>query len=341
MNKIKLAVLRGLLAVGVLASVFMPMMEVWAAPIIMGSAAIDRGSFGDANRTVVDLNNPATGTGFITEISVYAHENITGLRAGTFYLTGGTTYKCRDSAILGNTVGAGVQTFPLLNIYVVSGDVVGFYSTAGTIDRDGAGGSGQLFVGGEFIDAGDETAFFDDPGIINSVYFTGMTIEAPTLTTSAATSITTTTATLNGEITVTGGENADIRGFVYDTATHGDPGNVAPAASAYSANWTENGSFGAATFSTSVTGLSPGTTYYFRSVGHNSAGYAYSAEGTFASRPEDAGKIILRGTLRLLLACAVVVGVVLKSGNKGTGLMVTSLIGVIAFALVDALIALI
>jgi hypothetical protein len=90
-------------------------------------------------------------------------------------------------------------------------------------------------------------------------------------------------ATLNGTITATGGLTPNYRGFVWSTSTHGDPGNVAPVASAYSDNWTETGSFIAEAFSHQVTSFTGATAYYVRSVAHNSLGWAYGNEVTFTT----------------------------------------------------------
>jgi hypothetical protein len=89
------------------------------------------------------------------------------------------------------------------------------------------------------------------------------------------------TATLNGDITATGGEANDERGFVWDTATKAAPGNVAPAASGYANNWTEAGSFSTGVFDHAITGLVRDTTYYFRACSHNSQSWAYGDELTF------------------------------------------------------------
>lgn len=104
----------------------------------------------------------------------------------------------------------------------------------------------------------------------------------PTLTTQAASSIARTSAILNGNITNTGGENCDYRGFVWDTSTHADPGNTAPGASAYSDNWTEAGSFSTGAFTHTPT-LTQSTTYYYRSCAHNTAGWAYGGEESFTT----------------------------------------------------------
>ncbi len=90
-------------------------------------------------------------------------------------------------------------------------------------------------------------------------------IVIPLVNTDTATDITSTTATLNGEITHAGGEDCDERGFNWgltpSTVTDND--------------WTESGSFAAGTFSHGITGLVADATYYFRAKAHNSAGWGY------------------------------------------------------------------
>ena len=102
-------------------------------------------------------------------------------------------------------------------------------------------------------------------------------VSAPTVTTSAASSVEETTATLNGEITDTGGENADYRGFEWDIDT-GAP---------YSSNWTEGGSFGTGTFNHGISSLTKGELYYYRAMAHNSGGWGYGSEQTFLTKPDE------------------------------------------------------
>jgi len=94
--------------------------------------------------------------------------------------------------------------------------------------------------------------------------------------------------TFNGDITNTGvvGDD-DVRGFVWDTATHANPGNVAPGASGYSDNWTEAGAFNTGAFDHEETGLIAVANYYYRAVAHSADGWAYGDEVTFMSRQED------------------------------------------------------
>lgn len=91
-------------------------------------------------------------------------------------------------------------------------------------------------------------------------------------------------ATLNGEITNTGGENADYRGFCWGTTSNSttpSSGEVPPAS--YTSNQTFVGSFSTGTFSHTVTGLLLHTTYYYRAYSHNSIGWSYGTERSFTT----------------------------------------------------------
>jgi len=117
-------------------------------------------------------------------------------------------------------------------------------------------------------------------------------VEPPTVTTQAVSSITSTTADANGEITATGGEDATERGFVYDTTSQTQPGDVSPASSSYGSVENETGTFGIGTYTLGLTGLTKGTTYYVRAYAKNTEGYAYSAgEVSFATPTVTASPI--------------------------------------------------
>ena len=100
-------------------------------------------------------------------------------------------------------------------------------------------------------------------------------VVVPTVTTQAATDIEATTATGSGNITDTGGENCDIRGFQWDVNS-GAP---------YTNNVTTSGNYSAGTFTGNLTGLPTGTTIYYRAEAHNSAGWGYGNEVTFLTKP--------------------------------------------------------
>ena len=98
----------------------------------------------------------------------------------------------------------------------------------------------------------------------NEVSFTSGQIVVPTLTTTAVTSITLTTAVSGGNITNTGGGTISARGVCWALTTDPTTSNFI----------TTNGS-GSGSFASSLTSLTPGTTYYVRAYATNSAGTAY------------------------------------------------------------------
>ncbi len=110
-------------------------------------------------------------------------------------------------------------------------------------------------------------------GLAYSPEETFFTSLIPTLSASSAYSITQTSATIDGSIDNTGAADSTEHGFVYGTD------------SSYGATTTpETGDFGSGTsFTVSLTGLTPDTTYYFRAYAINPEGIAYSGEGTFIS----------------------------------------------------------
>lgn len=107
----------------------------------------------------------------------------------------------------------------------------------------------------------------------------------PSVTATAPTTYTGTSATLVGNITATGGETPDNYGFVWGTTDQGDPGNLTPADGV--GGWTKGWSVGAGSYSvaqyTHATGatLTKNTTYYIRFAAHNSVGWEYSSVVSF------------------------------------------------------------
>jgi hypothetical protein len=105
--------------------------------------------------------------------------------------------------------------------------------------------------------------------------------ELPTITTEDITNIDLTSAIANGEIVDRGNVINDKRGFVYDTTSRSDPGNVAPGSSLYADKVQEEGVFVEGLFTASLSSLLEDTTYYVRSYSHNEAGYSYGDEISF------------------------------------------------------------
>ncbi len=114
----------------------------------------------------------------------------------------------------------------------------------------------------------------DDIAGIYSIY--GAAVAPPVVTNEDADEITTQSARLNGEVNLTGGENPAVHIFWGPS----DGGNVA-------GNWANDLNFDAletGLFSANITGLSAGTTYYYRCYVINSAGDNWSyTTGSFTT----------------------------------------------------------
>ena len=96
---------------------------------------------------------------------------------------------------------------------------------------------------------------------------------APTITTTAVSSIGTTTASSGGVITADGGASVRQRGLVWSTST-----NPTIALSTKTQDGTGTG-----TYTSALSGLIGNTTYYVRAYATNSAGIGYGAEVSFAT----------------------------------------------------------
>ena len=245
--------------------------------IDIGEAAIDRPDSAAYNTTWINIGNPANDIGIIDSIEIYALNNLTGCKVGIFEKTNGSTLKCRSAVTLGAVTAGSKQTFTTdsesnaISLTVVAGDYIGVFFAAGNIEVTTSGGSGIWYNTTDHCVVDDESAYVTHAAYIMSLYGGGYTVAAPTVSTDTATSIGSFSATLNGEITDTGNENADERGFDYGLTD------------SYGSAWTQEGDYGAATFNSvsHVDDLSPFRTYHFRAKAHNSVGWGYGSDDTF------------------------------------------------------------
>ncbi len=106
----------------------------------------------------------------------------------------------------------------------------------------------------------------------NEIVFDTNPIVVPTVTTTAASSVTSTTAASGGNVTSNGGANVTARGVCWSTSAN----------PTIAGNKTTDGT-GNGTFSSSLTGLQPGTTYHIRAYATNSAGTGYGDDLTFTT----------------------------------------------------------
>ncbi len=114
-------------------------------------------------------------------------------------------------------------------------------------------------------------------GYGNQVTFTSGQIVLATLTTTAVSSVTITSAVSGGNITSDGGGAISVRGICWATTTNPTISN----------SKTTDGS-GTGTFTSNLTGLTANTVYYVRAYATNTTGIAYGNQVSFTS-----GKIVL------------------------------------------------
>jgi uncharacterized protein (TIGR02145 family) len=101
------------------------------------------------------------------------------------------------------------------------------------------------------------------------------TITLPTLSTDTVSSITTTSSTCGGNITNDGGGSITARGICWSTSN-----NPTIDLTTKTTDGTGTGSF-----TSSITGLSPNTTYFVRAYAINAAGTAYGPQISFTTNP--------------------------------------------------------
>jgi len=107
------------------------------------------------------------------------------------------------------------------------------------------------------------------------------TLTTPTVSATATiSSITGTTATGGGTITADGGAAVTARGVVYGTTTG-------------SATFSVSSGTGTGTYTSSLTGLTPVTTYYVRAFATNSVGTVYGTETSFTTSAGPASKAMI------------------------------------------------
>jgi uncharacterized protein (TIGR02145 family) len=126
----------------------------------------------------------------------------------------------------------------------------------------------------------------------------------PTLTTTAASAITQTTATSGGNVSADGGGSVTARGVAWSTS----------AAPTISGSFTSNGT-GTGTFTSALTGLTPGTLYHVRAYATNSAGTAYGNEITFTTNPVVLPTLTTTAITAVTLTTAVSGGTISNDGG--------------------------
>jgi len=182
----------------------------------------------------------------------------------------GTVTKLNGSN--GSTIGTyGVGNWPWGIAVDASGNVwvVNEGSSSNSVTKlNGSTGStiGTYNVGNYPCSVGDMTGFALQYFVLGRKSGT-----IPIVSTSAATDVDSSSATLNGSITDEGSTSCSTIGFDYGiTASYGN-------------QITSSYSGGTGSFALPVSGLSPSTTYHFRAKAYNSTGWGYGSDQTFTT----------------------------------------------------------
>jgi uncharacterized protein (TIGR02145 family) len=148
--------------------------------------------------------------------------------------------------------------------------------------------------------------------------FTSTEIVLPSLTTTAVTSVTLTTAASGGNISADGNAPITAKGVCWATST-------APTVT----NFKTSDGTGTGAFTSAITGLLPGTIYFLRAYATNSAGTAYGNEVTFTTTPIVVPTLTTNVATAITLTTAVVGGNITADGGasvtaKGTCWSITA-----------------
>ena len=134
--------------------------------------------------------------------------------------------------------------------------------------------------------------------------FTTLAKTIPQITTANVTSITATTAVCGGNVTSDGNLDVTARGVCWSTSPNPTISN----------SKTTNGT-GTGSFTSNITGLADGTTYYVRAYATNSKGTAYGEERSFTTIATTVPQITTANVTSITTNSAVCGGNVTFSGN--------------------------
>ncbi len=250
-----------------------------AITVNIGAAATDRSwRFYQASLdyVLIEGSTPATKSGHVTTVALWINEDIGspgGVTLGTFYKTNGNSFTCRDYEVV-DTAG-GYEEFAT-NLTVVVGDYIGILLTAGRpLEHDTTGGTEYWYVQRSTITLSN-TACTYTASAINSIG--GEISEGSAegaIVTLACTNTTGYSSTGNGLITDLGGSTVTQHGHCWDTSTNPTTALDTKTTLGVAPQLTH--------FSSSITGLTAGTTYYVRAYITNTSGTEYGVNVTIGT----------------------------------------------------------
>ncbi len=251
-------------------------------------------SFTRAGYTFSGWNTAAGGGGtafadgasypFTANATLYAQWTlIPTISAGTLTSFGsqctGSSYGPNSFTITGSGLTTANVTVAALSGFTYSTTAGGTYTTSLSLVQGGGSYSQAIYVrfdpvavatydGNIVVGGGGASSI--NVAAVGSGINTATTVNTPT-----SSAITTTTATLGGNIASIGCGNATVRGVEWSTSIGFANGSGTQV--------TSSGSFGAVPFTEAVTGLPAGTTVYYHAFATNSGGTSYSAEASFTT----------------------------------------------------------
>jgi hypothetical protein len=149
------------------------------ATIDIGQGAIDRASYSGATATIIAIGNPANDTGVLDTFEIYAADDMTGCKIGTFNGSD-KDYTVRDYESIGSVTSGSKQTFTGKNCDVTLGDYLGIYFATGKCDAIGTGNEGLYKKAADCFSGGEQT-YTLYVGDAVSTYATGATVAAGSL----------------------------------------------------------------------------------------------------------------------------------------------------------------
>jgi len=239
--------------------------------------------------------------------------SLTGLTAGTTYYLRGYATNSVGTAYVGQATFKTLALAPTLVTSVITTITASSASGGGNITSDGGGvvtargvcwstttnptiadsktsndsGVGSFISLMTGLTSG--TTYYVRAYAINSQgtsygnqesFTTTLVVTQATVTTTAAANISTSGATLGGNVTADGNASVTERGVVYATAQNPTTANSKVAIGT-----------GTGSFTSNVTGLTSGTTYYVRAYAINSQGTAYGNQISFATQSIFVGPV--------------------------------------------------
>jgi hypothetical protein len=158
------------------------------AEITVGGAVLNRGSSKAPEITYATRETPATGTGTITTIELWAQQNMTGVIVAIFtegepefltardhvHLADADTTFGEHSVSNGNAITLDIDSNPI-SLDIVEGDFIGFYAATGNLESDSSGYAGTLIESGNHTECVDRE-FNDQAGDGMSLRGLGATV---------------------------------------------------------------------------------------------------------------------------------------------------------------------